>query len=313
MCFGRLIGWWEGAMAPPRGLGWHGLLCSIGCASWGSSTEWRQRLALHSIQPDKSAAARTLLRLRQMSSSLAAESVVSSRRPGEPSPSQALTPYEGSCPPPVPDSAKRTPECQGCAMSRPLIVLGFLITALFITPAGCSSTTNGASAPAPPEVETLEVQQRDVPIYSEWIGTLDGLVNADIKAEVSGYLLEQTYKEGSFVKKGQLLFQIDPRPFQAALDQALGQLAQAQGQVEQAQAQLTQAVAQVAVAEANQRRTQLDVDRYTPLAQAQAITQQDLEHATQDNSAAKAQVQSAKAQVATAKAQIMVANATLQA
>jgi RND family efflux transporter MFP subunit len=197
-------------------------------------------------------------------------------------------------------------------MSRPLIVLGFLITALFITTAGCSSTTNGASAPAPPEVETLEVQQRDIPIYSEWIGTLDGLVNADIKAEVSGYLLEQTYKEGSFVKKGQLLFQIDPRPFQAALDQALGQLAQAQGQVEQAQAQLTQAVAQVAVAEANQRRTQLDVDRYTPLAQAQAITQQDLDNATQNNLAAKAQVQAASAQVETARAQIIAVKAEVQ-
>ena len=71
----------------------------------------------------------------------------------------------------------------------------------------------------------------------EWIGTLDGLVNADIKAEVSGYLIEQAYKEGSFVKKGQLLFQIDPRPFQAALDQARAQLAQSQGQLAQAHAQ----------------------------------------------------------------------------
>jgi len=189
-------------------------------------------------------------------------------------------------------------------------VLGFLIIAVIT--AGCSSTTKGASAPPPPEVETLEVQQKDVPIYSEWIGTLDGLVNADIKAEVSGYLLEQTYKEGSFVKKGQLLFQIDPRPFQAVLDQALGQLAQAQGQLDQAQAQLTQAAAQVAVAEANQRRTQLDVDRYTPLAQAQAITQQDLDNATQNNLAAKAQVQAATAQVETARAQITAVNAAIQ-
>ena len=96
------------------------------------------------------------------------------------------------------------------------------------------------------------------------------------------------------------------------MDQAQGFLAQAQGQLGQAQAQLEQAQAQVAVAEANQRRTQLDVDRYTPLAQQQAITQQDLDNAIQNNSAAKAQVQSATAQVATARAQIMVANAAVQ-
>jgi multidrug resistance efflux pump len=158
----------------------------------------------------------------------------------------------------------------------------------------------------------VEAAQRDVPIYKEWIGTLDGLVNADIKAEVSGYLVEQAYKEGSFVKKGQLLFQIDPRPFQAALDQARGQLAQSQGQLEQAHAQLAQAEAQVSVAEANQRRTQLDVDRYTPLAQQQAITQQDLDNATQYNMAAKAQVQAARAQVETARAQITATEAAVQ-
>ena len=189
-------------------------------------------------------------------------------------------------------------------------MLGFLIIAVIT--AGCSSTTKGASAPAPPEVETLEVQQKDVPIYSEWIGTLDGLVNADIKAQVTGYLLDQAYQEGSFVKKGQLLFQIDPRPFQASLDLALGQQAQSEGQLAQAQAELAQAEAQVSVAEANQRRTQLDVDRYTPLAQAQAITQQDLDNATQNNLAAKAQVQAATAQVETARAQIIAANAAVQ-
>ena len=161
-------------------------------------------------------------------------------------------------------------------------------------------------------VKVTQVAQKDVPIYREWIGTLDGLVNADIKAEVSGYLVEQAYKEGSFVEKGQLLFQIDPRPFQAALDQAKGQLAQAAGQLEQARAQLTQAEAQVAVAEANQRRTQLDVDRYTPLVQQQAITQQDMDNATQNNIAAGPKLQAARAQVATARAQITAANAAVQ-
>src|ERR1700731_3037461 len=177
---------------------------------------------------------------------------------------------------------------------------------------GCSSKTAGASTASPIDVQVVEVAQRDVPIYSEWIGTLDGFVNADIKAEVSGYLLEQAYKEGTFVKKGQLLVQIDPRPFQAVVDQTEAQLAQAQGQLEQARAQQLQAKAQVAVAEANQRRTQLDVDRYTPLAQQQAITQQDLDKPTQNNPAAKAQLQAAKAQLETAKAQITAGLAAVQ-
>jgi len=187
-----------------------------------------------------------------------------------------------------------------------------VLAAAWITTAGCSSQTSGATASAPVDVEVVGVEQRDVPIYSDWIGTLDGFDNADIKAQVTGYLLEQAYKEGSFVKKGQLLFQIDPRPFQAALELAQGQLAQAEGQLAQARAELAQAEAQVAVAEANQRRTQLDVDRYTPLAQQQAITQQDLDNATQNNLAAKAQVQSAQAQVATARAQILGASAAVQ-
>src|SRR5713101_4615404 len=95
-----------------------------------------------------------------------------------------------------------------------VLVCAIVLIALVAT--GCSQGTSAAN-PAPPAVEVVEVQQKDVPIYGEWIGTLDGLVNADIKAQVSGYLLEQAYKEGTFVRKGQLLFQIDPRPFQASL------------------------------------------------------------------------------------------------
>jgi RND family efflux transporter MFP subunit len=186
----------------------------------------------------------------------------------------------------------------------------FIVTTL-VTAAGCSKATSAAKPPEPPSVEVAEVVQKDVPLYREWIGTLDGYVNADIKAEVSGYLTQQAYTEGTFVKSGQLLFQIDPRPFQAALDQALGQLAQSQGQLEQARAQFSQAEAQVAVAEANQRRVQLDVERYTPLAQQQAITQQDLDNATQNNVAAKAQLQASKAQVETARAQITASTAAV--
>ena len=110
----------------------------------------------------------------------------------------------------------------------------FVAGVLLLTITGCSSSTSGAKAP-PLEVQVVSAEQKDVPIYREWIGTLDGFVNADIKAQVSGYLIQQAYKEGCFVQEGQLLFQIDPRPFQAALDQAQGQLAQAQGQLAQAQ------------------------------------------------------------------------------
>src|SRR6267154_5713271 len=87
----------------------------------------------------------------------------------------------------------------------------------------------------PPVVEVVQAEQKDVPIYGEWIGTLIGLVNADVRAQVTGYLLKQGYKEGAFVKRGQVLFQIDPRPFQAALDQAKGQLAQAEAQMANAE------------------------------------------------------------------------------
>jgi multidrug resistance efflux pump len=188
-----------------------------------------------------------------------------------------------------------------------------LILAGVAVSVGCSNSTQAAKVAEPPVVEVVNVEQKDVPIYSEWIGTLDGLVNADIKAQVSGYLMKQAYTEGSFVQKGQLLFEIDPRPFQAAVDQAQGQLAQANGQLAQAKAQLTQTEAQLAVAEANQVRTQLDADRYVPLMKQQAITQQDLDNATQNNLAAKAQVQAAKAQIETARAQIQAATATVQA
>jgi len=190
-------------------------------------------------------------------------------------------------------------------------ILSLLIVTLLVTTAGCSQKTS-ATAPPPFEVQVMEVQKKDVPVYQEWIGTLDGSVNADIKPEVSGYLVQQAYTEGTFVRKGQLLFQVDARPFQAALDQTQGQLAQSQGQFEQARAQLAQAEAQVAVAEANQRRTQLDVERYTPLAQQQAVTQQDLDNATQNNLASKAQLQAARAQVETTKAQITAAQAAIQ-
>jgi membrane fusion protein (multidrug efflux system) len=138
------------------------------------------------------------------------------------------------------------------------------------------------------------------------------MVNAAIRAEVTGYLLSQTYTEGGFVRKGQSLFEIDARPFQAALDQAQGQLAQARGQVAQARAQLAQAQAQLAQSVASQKRTQLDVDKYTPLVAMQAVTQQDFDNAVQNNVSATAQIEASKAAVETARAQIEASNAAVE-
>jgi membrane fusion protein (multidrug efflux system) len=114
------------------------------------------------------------------------------------------------------------------------------------------------------------------------------------------------------VRKGQSLFEIDARPFQAALDQAQGQLSQARGQVAQARAQLAQAEAQLAQSVASQKRTQLDVDKYTPLVAMQAVTQQDFDNAVQNNVAARAQIEASKAAVETARAQIEATNAAVE-
>jgi len=165
-----------------------------------------------------------------------------------------------------------------------LVVVGLIIAA--IRPKHVSGAPSGAT----PDVLVVEVERKDVPVYGEWIGTLDGYSNADVRAQVTGYLSRQAYQEGSFVKQGQLLFEIDPRPFQAALDQAQGQLAQAK--------------ASLANAEAVQVRTQLDVNRYTPLAKEQAASQQDLDNSVQNNLAAKANVETAKAQIQTYEAAV---------
>jgi RND family efflux transporter MFP subunit len=172
-----------------------------------------------------------------------------------------------------------------------LFVIALIIGA--VRPKGVSGAPSGPS----PEVQVVEVEQRDVPIYGEWIGTLDGLVNADVRAQVTGYLMKQGYLEGAYVKKGELLFQIDPRPFQAALDQAEGQLAQAK--------------AMLGNAEAVEVRTQLDVNRYTPLAREQAASQQDLDNSIQNNLAAKATVETAKAQIKTYEAAVETARINL--
>ena len=191
-----------------------------------------------------------------------------------------------------------------------------VIAILLLIVIGSTKGRGGKEAPpamSPPEVKVVQVEQRDVPIYSEWIGTLDGMVNAEIRAQVGGYLLRQHYTEGSFVSQGQLLFEIDPRPYQAALDQARGELAKAEGEVTRAGGQLAQAKAQLMQAEANQGKTQLDVDRYAPLAKAKVIADQELDNAVQANLAGKALVEAARAGVETAKAAIVAAEAAAQA
>jgi len=140
---------------------------------------------------------------------------------------------------------------------------------------GCSGG-KAASVPPPPVVEVANVVQQDTPIYSEWVAILDGYVNAQIQPHVSGYIIRQNYKEGSVVRKGDVLFQIDPRPFKAALDQAKGQLAQAEAQLGKAR---------------------LDVQRDTPLAQARAIAQSQLDTEIQAKLGTQALVQAAKANV----------------
>jgi membrane fusion protein (multidrug efflux system) len=176
-------------------------------------------------------------------------------------------------------------------------VLALIVVGLIVGAIRPSKHASAAPIGAAPDVEVVQVAQEDVPVFREWIGTLDGLVNADVRAQVSGYLLKQDYREGGFVKQGQLLFQIDPRPFQAALDQAQGQLAQAK--------------ATLANAEAVQGRTDLDVKRYTPLAKEQAAPQQDLDNAIQNNLAAIASVATAKAQIQTAQAAVDTAKINL--
>ncbi len=156
---------------------------------------------------------------------------------------------------------------------------------------GCANkSAAGPSTPPPPEVLVTAVVQRDVPIYGDWVATLDGYVNANIQPQVSGYLIHQNYREGSLVHKDEVLFEIDPRPFQAALDQATAQLAQARGQLAQSQAQL-------GLAELNLRRD-------TPLAEARAIAQSQLDNDVQAKAQAEALVKTSQAAIQASQAAV---------
>jgi len=164
---------------------------------------------------------------------------------------------------------------------------------------GCGDTSANVKnqPPPPPQVLVTPVTQRDVPIYGDWVATLDGYVNANIQPQVTGYLIKQNYREGSLVHKGEVLFEIDPRQFQAALDQAQGQLAQAKGQLAQAQAQLGLAA--------------INVKRDTPLAAARAIAQSQLDNDVQTQKQDEAMVKSAEANIQTYEANVEQAQLNL--
>ncbi|HLK50008.1 MAG TPA: efflux RND transporter periplasmic adaptor subunit [Bryobacteraceae bacterium] len=162
---------------------------------------------------------------------------------------------------------------------------------------GCAGSQAGVPPPPPPDVLVTPVTQKDVPIYGNWVATLDGYVNAIIQPQVSGYLVEQKYREGSFVHKGDVLFEIDPRQFQAALDQTRGQLAQARALLAQAQAQLQLAI--------------INVKRDTPLAEARAIAHSQLDNDIQAQAQYEAQVKSAQASIQTYEAAVEQAELNL--
>ena len=158
-------------------------------------------------------------------------------------------------------------------------VAAIFALAVSLAASGCNKAAAPVAAPVP-EVEVTDVVQRDVPVYSDWVGTTEGFVNADIYPKISGYLLKQNYKDGDRVHTGQLLFQIDDREYKAALDQAIGDLGQKQ---------------------ADYKKNQQDLSRYKPLYDQQVISRQDYDHVNQSTRASAAAVASAQAAVETAR------------
>jgi membrane fusion protein (multidrug efflux system) len=203
----------------------------------------------------------------------------------------------------------------------------FLVAAVLVAViTGCGDGSRAGAPPPPPVVQVEAVVQRDVPISAEWVGSLVGYINAQIRARVAGHLMSQNYREGALVNAGDLLFQVDPRPYQAALEQAEANLLQAQSQLSHAKAQVTASQAQVEQAlakviqseadikraEADQRRTELDVGRYTPLAERGSVSKQELDNAVQNNLANLAALAAARAATQNAQASVSNARAALE-
>ncbi|MGA2506472.1 MAG: efflux RND transporter periplasmic adaptor subunit [Chitinispirillaceae bacterium] len=152
----------------------------------------------------------------------------------------------------------------------------------------CRQKSATAAAWPSPTVEITEVLQRDLPLSREWVGTTDGIVNATIRAQVQGYLISRDYKEGNFVRKGQVLFRIDPRTFQADL--------------EQAEAARDKAKADVALSEAQYSTVLANLNRIRPLAEQKAVSQKELDDAVGAERSAQASVVAAQASLSAAQA-----------
>jgi RND family efflux transporter MFP subunit len=177
--------------------------------------------------------------------------------------------------------------------------------ALAVSLTNCHGPDRVTAGPPPPvDVEVAQVVARDVPTIKEWIGTLDGRVNAEIRGQVNGLLLRQVYREGSFVRRGELMFEIDARPFEAALNEAKGRLAQVEASVQQAAANLAQSKARLGKAD-------LDVQRYAPLVKTKALSQEEMDNATQSRLEAQAAVEASQAAIETAKASVAAAKAAV--
>lgn len=187
------------------------------------------------------------------------------------------------------------PDMDSKACCAALAAAGLIGLALLLN--GCKGAPPPSAAGAVP-VQVATSQQQDVPVVGEWVATTDGYVNAQIQPQVSGYVVRQDYREGSEVHKGDVLFEIDPRPFLAALDQARGQLAQAQSNVAQSQAQVELAA--------------LNVKRDTPLAAEKAIAQSQLDTEVKTEQADQAAVGSAQASVASAQATVRQAELNVE-
>ena len=183
-------------------------------------------------------------------------------------------------------TARELPACLGLNPASALVASILLIVSSLAL-AGCASSHAAFKLPDT-EVLVAHPVQQDVAVHSEWVATLDGYVNAEIRPQVSGYIIRQDYQEGAVVRKGQVLFEIDPRPFQAALDGAKGQLASAKGQLAQAEAQLG--------------KSTIDVERDTPLVEQRAVPKEKLDNEIQAKLAAQAAVESAQAAVESAQA-----------
>ena len=184
---------------------------------------------------------------------------------------------------------------------------------LALLAAGCGQGQGGPTAPPPPPVAVVEVLQQDVPLYSEWIASTDGAVNATIRAQVQGYLVAQRYREGDMVEQGQLLFEIDARPFQAALNQAEAAEQQAVAGLAQAEATLEQNKADVAKQEALWVNAKANYDRFKDLVGRGAVAQKDVDDATGAERSTSAAVAAAKANVTAAQAAIVVQRAAIAA